>query len=52
MNFVTRIPILTNWKDESYKYTLIIIDRLLKMVYYKIVKVIINTLRPAKVILK
>ena len=42
MNFVTDLPILTDWKKNSYNLILVIIDRLLKIVYYKLIKVIID----------
>ena len=51
MDFVTGLPILTNWKDESYNSVLVIINQLTKIVYYKLVKVTINALGLAKVIL-
>ena len=51
IDFVTRLLILTNWKGNSYDSILVIIDRLTKIVYYKSVKVIINALGLAKVII-
>lgn len=45
------LPISTNWKDESYDTIFIIIDQSTKMVYYKPMKVTINTLTLAKVII-
>ena len=51
IDFVTRLPILANWKGDSYDSILVIVDRLTKMVYYKPVKVTINALGLAKVIL-
>ena len=36
------LPILTDWKGDSYDLILVIVDWLTKMVYYKLVKVIIN----------
>ena len=42
MDFVTSLPILTDWKGDSYDSILVIINRLTKMVYYKPVKVTIN----------
>lgn len=41
--------ILTDWKKESYDSILVIINSLIKMVYYKLVRVTINTLRLAMV---
>ena len=51
MDFVTGLLILANWKGDSYDLILVIVDRLIKMVYYKPIKVIINALGLAKVIL-
>ena len=45
------LSISTNWNGESYDSILVIIDRLTKMVYYKPVKVTINVLWLAEVIL-
>ena len=42
MDFVTDLPISTNWKGDSYNFILVIINRLTKMVYYKPVKITIN----------
>ena len=50
IDFITRLSILTNYKDESYNFILVIIDRLIKIVYYKLIKIIINSSRLAKVI--
>ena len=51
MDFVTGLPILTNWKRDSYDSILVIVDRLTKMVYYEPVKITINTLGFAEVII-
>ena len=51
MDFVTRLPILTDWKRENYDSILVIIDWLIKIVHYEPVIVIINILGLAKVIL-
>ncbi len=51
MNFVIRLPILTNWKDDSYDLILVIVDWLTKIIYYELVKIIIDNLNLAKVIL-
>ena len=45
------LPVLIDWKEDSYDLILVIIDRLTKMVHYKPVKVIIDALRLAKVII-
>lgn len=42
MDFVTGLPISINWKGETYDSILVIIDRLIRMVYYDPVKVTIN----------
>ena len=42
MDFVTGLPILTDWKGDSYNSILVIVDWLTKMVYYKPVKVTID----------
>ena len=51
MDFLTGLPILANWKGNSYDSILVIVDWLTKMVYYKPVKVMINAPRLAEVIL-
>ena len=50
MDFVTRLPVSTDWKSESYDSILVIVDRLTKMVHYEPVKVTINAPELAKVI--
>ena len=51
MDIVTGLSISTNWKRDSYNFMLVIIDQLTKMAYYKPVKVTINVLRLAEVII-
>ena len=51
IDFVTKLPISTDWKGDNYNYILVIIDLLIKMIYYKPVKVIIDIPRLVKVIL-
>ena len=51
MDFVTGLPISTNWKGDSYDSILVIVDRLTKMVNYKLVKITIDTLGLAEVII-
>ena len=51
MDFVTGLLVSINWKSETYNSILVIVNRLTKMVYYKPVKVTINALGLAKVIL-
>ena len=45
------LPISTDWKGDNYDSILVIVNQLIKMVYYKPVKVIINTPGLAKVII-
>ena len=51
MDFVTGLPISTDWKDKSYDLILVISDRLTKMVHYKPVKITIDTPGLAEVII-
>lgn len=51
INFVIGLPILIDWKRENNDSILVIINRLIKMVNHKPVKVTKNTLGLAKVIL-
>ena len=51
MDFVTGLPILTDWKGDSYNSILVIVDWLTKMVYYKPVKVTIDAPGLAEVII-
>ena len=51
MDFVTGLPILADWKGDSYDLILVIVDQLTKMVYYKPVKVTINAPGLVKVII-
>lgn len=51
MDFVTRQLILTYWQGEIYNSILVIVDELTNMIHYELVKVIINTLGLAKVII-
>lgn len=50
MDFIIRLSILTNWKRESYNLILVIVKWLIKIVYYKPVKVTFDALRLVKVI--
>ena len=43
MNFVTRLPIVTDMKSDSYDSILVIIDWFTNMMYYELVKITINT---------
>ena len=51
MDFVMGLPIWTDWKGDSYDSILVIVNRLTKMVHYKLVKVTINAPGLAKVII-
>ena len=51
MDFVTGLPILTDRKADSYDSIFIIVDRLMKIVYYKPVKVTIDNSSLAKIII-
>ncbi len=52
MDFVTRLPVWTSWKGEIFDSILVIVNQLTKMVYYKAVKVTIDALGLATVIIK
>ena len=51
MDFITGLPILTDWKGDSYDSILIIVNRLTKMVHYEPVKVTIDAPGLAEVII-
>ncbi len=51
MDFVTGLPISTNWKGDTYDSILVIVDRLTKMVHYEPVKVTIDATGLVEVIL-
>ena len=51
IDFVTGLPILTDWKEDSYDSILVIVNWLTKMVYYKPVKVTIDAPGLAEVII-
>lgn len=51
MHLIIGLQILIDWKKDSYKSSLVILDRLTKMVYYKPVQVIIDTPTLAEVII-
>ncbi len=52
IDFVPRLPVSTNWRDKTYDSILVIVNRLTKMVYYELVKVIIDVPALAEVIIK
>ena len=51
IDFVTGLSILTDWKKDSYDSILVIVNRLTKMVHYKLVKVTIDALGFAEIII-
>ena len=51
MDFVIGLPISTNWKEDSYNSILVIVDWLIKIVYYEPVKITINAPSLAEVII-
>ena len=51
IDFVTGLPISTNWKGDSYNFILVIVDWLIKMVHYKLVKITIDAIGLAEVII-
>ena len=51
MDFVTGLPISTNWKRDSYDFILVIVDRLTKMVHYEPIKITIDAPGFAEVII-
>ena len=51
MDFVTGLPLSSDWKGDSYDSILVIVDQLTKMVHYKLVKVTINAPGLAEVII-
>ncbi len=51
MDFITGLPISAYWKSDSYNSILVIVDWLMKMVYYELVKVTIDASSLAKVII-
>ena len=51
MDFVTGLPISTDWKGDSYNSILVIVNWLTKMVHYKPVKITIDALDLAEVII-
>ena len=48
---MTGLPIITNLKKDSYDSILIIFDFLTKMVYYKPIKITIDGLKLAKIVI-
>ena len=50
MSFITCFLVLIDWKSKYYESILVIIDWLRKIVYYKLVKIVIYTPGQAKVL--
>ena len=48
---MTGLPLSSDWKGDSYDSILVIVDRLTKIVHYKLVKVTINAPGLAEVII-
>ena len=48
---MTNLPISASWKSDSYNSILVIVNRLTKMVYYESIKITINALDLAGVII-
>lgn len=42
--------ILIHLKNKNYDFILVIINQIIKIIYYKLIKIIINTLKLIKVI--
>lgn len=51
IDFMIDPPILTNLKNNNYDLICVIINQLTKIIQYKVVKIIINTFRFAKLII-
>lgn len=51
MNFVTNLLVLTNYKGDNYNSILIIVNKFIKIVYYKLVLNIINIISFAIIII-
>lgn len=43
MYFIIKSLVLTNGKDKTYDLIFVIINQLIKIIYYKLMKVTINT---------
>lgn len=48
MDIMIGLPISINWKREAYNSILVIVDQLIKMVNYELVKIIIDTVKLAE----
>ena len=52
IDFVIGLLLSLDWKDNSYKIIFVIVDRLIKMIYYELVKITIDVLGLAEVIIE
>ena len=41
IDFVTRLPILIDWKNDSYNSILVIVIELTKMMHYELIKILL-----------
>ena len=51
MDFVTSLSNSIDWKRDNYDLIPVIIDLLIKIVYYKLVQIILNAPKLAKIII-
>lgn len=51
INLITGVSFLANWKRKNYNFILVIIDWLIKIPYYALIKTNINALGLAKIII-
>ena len=51
MDFMTGLPLSINWKNDICDSIQVIVDQITNIVQYELVKITINGLRPAKVII-
>lgn len=52
LNYITGLPISTNWKGEIYDLILVIISQILKLLPYELFNVNFNVISCAKIIIK
>lgn len=51
MDFMISLLLLVDWKDDSYDIILVVVDYLIKMVYYELDKTTIEVPKLVKVII-
>ena len=51
MDFLTGVLVSIDWRKDSYNFILVIVDWLIKMVYYKSMKITLNAPEVAKIII-